>query len=267
MRKPIAIGFYPSDRSELKSLVTQLLKSKRKFKNAVACVVPHAGYVFSGDVAGEVYASIETKKRVFLIACPNHTGIGEPVALSLQDWETPLGVVKNAKLFTKELTVDESAHRYEHSLEVQLPFLQVRFQDFELVPICLAHLPFDKIETLAKKLTRENIFYIAISDFTHFAPSYGYMPFFHRDLRKNVEEVKKLDKKAISYLLNLDAHGFYEHVVKTRATICGFVPITLITLIAKELGARKGVLLKYKTSFDVRESADFVAYAGIVFTK
>ncbi len=266
MRTPVAIGFYPHDPSELRMLVERLLDQKVRKRKAIAAIVPHAGYEYSGKIAGATYAAIKTEHRIFCIACPNHTGLGKDVALSLQDWETPLGIVRNARLFANEIPVDESAHRYEHSLEVQLPFLQVKFGSFKLVPLCLSRVSFDELEELAEKVTREDLFYIASSDFTHFGSNYAYLPFFSPRLEENVKRVKELDMKAIEFIKRLDARGFYEHVVKSGLTICGFVPITLILLVAKRLGAKRATLIKYGSSFEVYPNESFVTYAGIIIS-
>ena len=263
MREPIAIGFYPGSKEELKNLVKKLLNQKVEKIETIAAIVPHAGYIYSGKTAGITYSSIQTEKRKFLIACPNHTGIGKEIALSLQDWSTPLGKVKINKEFGNKIQVDEKAHLYEHSLEVQLPFLQVLFKNFEIIPLCLAHLPFKKLKELSQILAKDDIFYIASSDFTHFGPNYGYMPF-NFEPEKNVREVKKLDMEAIKFIERLDAKKFYNFVLDKKLTICGFIPITLILLIAKKLGANKAKLIDYSTSFEISRDINFVTYAGIL---
>jgi len=263
MREPFAIGFYPMNKKDLENILKKLVNKKARKVKAVAAIVPHAGYLYSGKVAGKVYSSISTSNKKFLIACPNHTGLGEKIALSMQDWLTPLGMVKVNKEFANKLPVDENAHRYEHSLEVQLPFLQFIFKNFEIVPLCLSHLEFEEIEELAEILAKKDFFYIASSDFTHFGPNYGYMPFNFKP-EKNVERVKKLDMKAIKLIEKLNAKKFYELVLKENLTICGYIPITLILLIAKKLGAKKGKLIAYSTSFEVSRDLSFVSYAGIL---
>jgi hypothetical protein len=263
MRSPVAIGFYPADKKELENFVNELLKQKVEKRKAVAAIVPHAGYIYSGKVAGKVYSSILTESRKFLIACPNHTGMGKKVALSAQNWLTPLGEVRVNKDFANKVPVDEEAHFYEHSLEVQLPFLQVLFKDFEIIPLCLSHLEFSEIEKLAEILTKNDIFYIASSDFIHFGPNYGYMPF-NLTPEENVKKVEELDKKAIKFIEKLDAKGFYNFVREKKLTICGMVPITLILLIAKNLGAKEGKLIAYSTSFEIHRNINFVSYAGIL---
>jgi hypothetical protein len=277
IRQPTAIGFYPDNKTELREIVTKLLSHKmRKFK-AKSIIVPHAGYIYSGEVAGVTYASIETDKKKILIACPNHTGLGENIALSTKDWQTPLGIVENAREFIGEIPISEEAHMYEHSLEVQLPFLQIMFKNFKLIPLCLSYVPFEILERLSETLTKEDIFYIASSDFTHFGPNYGYTPFNTYDIKQVLEKVREIDFEAIKFIEKLDAYGFYNYVLGNRLTICGFIPITLILLISKKLGAKKAKVIRYATSYDVTnyrgrfmgkgrwvKDINFVTYAGIV---
>ncbi len=264
LRHPVATGFYPEDEEELRKTVTKLLSFRAKKVKAKSIIVPHAGYLYSGEVAGATYASIETDKRKILIACPNHTGLGKQIALSASDWQTPLGVVENAHEFVGEIPVSEEAHLYEHSLEVQLPFLQVLFNDFKLIPLSLSFVQFETLEELSEKLAKRDIFYIASSDFTHFGPNYNYTPFDVRDVKRVLEKVREIDFEAIKFIEKLDAKGFYHHVLENRLTICGFVPITLILLISKKLGAKRAKVVKYATSYEVTKDVNFVTYAGIV---
>jgi len=260
MRYPAAIGFYPGNKEELISLIKKFITNDEKI-NAKAAIVPHAGYIYSGSVAGKVYSKLKTDKKTFLIAGPNHTGIGKKIALSQEDWLTPLGVVKT-KRFNK-LEIDESAHIYEHSIEVQVPFLQLLFKNFEILPICLSYLSFKEIEEIVEKLIDEEFFYVASSDFTHYGPMYDYEPF-SGSRKKILEEVRKIDRKAINFIEKLEARKFYNFVLEKNLTICGFIPITLILLIAKKIGAEKGILVKYSTSYEITKNSSFVAYAGII---
>jgi len=263
MRMPVAHGFYPSKPEVLRNRVNELLNRGLKKEKAFGAIAPHAGYEYSGWVAGATYSSVETEKRRFMIFCPNHTGYGLPVSLSQENWQTPLGVVEVDKSFGEKIPVNEDAHRYEHSLEVQLPFLQVLFGDFKLIPICLSHLSLDKIEELSKQLVDKDIFYIASSDFTHFGPMYGYMPVDRGD-EENLKYVESMDRRAIDLICKIRPEKFYEMVTKEGLTICGFVPITLMLFISRELGAKKGKLIKYSTSYETNPNPSFVSYAGIL---
>ena len=262
MREPAAEGFYPFSKPALQSQVSELLVSAEKRK-AIGIIAPHAGYAFSGSVAGKTYASVSEFSKTIMLFGPNHTGFGQAISLSAAVWRTPLGIVKTDRRFEKVLPVSESAHEYEHSIEVQLPFLQSLLKDFSIVPVALSHLSLQQIEELAGKLAGREIFYIASSDFTHFGPNYSYMPVRKSD-KENLSYVKELDMKAIDMILKIQPAKFYNFVTENEMTICGFVPITLLLFIARKLGAKRGFLVDYKTSYEVQPSSSFVAYAGIL---
>jgi AmmeMemoRadiSam system protein B len=268
MRRSIAIGFYPGDKNRLESVVSDFLvsaKSGKIIKKPLGIIAPHAGYEFSGSVAGAVYAS-KTEKKNFFIFGPNHTGYGTNVAGSIDLWSTPLGEIKTNKEFIKkaEIEVDEIVHKYEHSIEVQLPFLQVLYKNFNFVPICLQHIDLNDIKEIAKRVTDSNSFYIASSDFMHFGPNYGYAPFSGK-IQEQLKWVKERDNEMIELICKIKPEEFYESILGNGYTICGFVPITLLLFVMKNTGAKKGTLVAYKTSYDVYPNSSFVSYAGIVF--
>lgn len=269
MRKPIAIGFYPDNKGDLGKQVAGFLQSEKKIK-ALGLVAPHAGYQFSGDVAGATFSSVITKSKNFVIFCPNHTGHGSTIALSNEDWQTPLGIVKINKDIVRELSrdieIDENAHMYEHSVEVQLPFLQMLYNKFTIVPLCLGHLTYIDIEKLADVFINncKDSFFIASSDFIHFGSMYGYIPV-TGNIEQQLRWVKDKDIEMVNMICKLDAKKFYETVTENHYSVCGFIPITLLLLIIKKLGAKNGTLIKYKTSYAVQPSSSFVSYVGIVF--
>jgi hypothetical protein len=262
MREPAAEGFYPFSKTALQKQVSEFLASSEKRK-AIGLIAPHAGYAFSGSVAGKTYASVSEFKKTIMLFGPNHTGFGQAISLSTDDWKTPLGIVKTDSRFEKILPVSESAHEYEHSIEVQLPFLQALLKDFKIIPAALSHLPLQQIEELAGKLAGREIFYIASSDFTHFGPNYSYMPVRESD-SENLKYIKEMDMKAIDFILKIQPEKFYNFVTENEMTICGFVPITLLLFICRKLGAKRGFLVDYKTSYEVQPSSSFVDYAGIL---
>ena len=268
MREPVAIGFYPGDKKQLESAVKKLLVPKQEIKNSLGIISPHAGYIYSGAVAGEAFASAKTDKKNFILMGPNHTGIGSPASLSAENWKTPLGEVRvNSELverFSRSLRVDESAHRNEHSLEVQLPFIQAMYSNPQIVPLCLAHIGFSEIEKLAYNMLDENSFYIASSDFIHFGSNYGYVPV-SGSMKVQLGWTKSVDKRLIELICELKARDFYTEIIENSYTVCGFIPITLMILIMKKLGAKRGHLIDYRTSYDVQPSDSFVSYAGIAF--
>jgi hypothetical protein len=286
-RRAIVSGqFYANSEKELKEEIKKCFLSKFGIGNLpkisekeklIGVVSPHAGYFFSGACASHAYYRISQSKKpdVFVILGINHSGIGKSAATSLYTWETPLGDIEIDKDFTNALVqnsiveIDETANQYEHSIEVQLPFLQFLFKDLKFCPICLQSLSFEECEKIANEIikakeeTKKNILVIASSDFTHYGYSYGYLPF-----SGSIDEVKEklyeLDRNAIDAILKLDAKKFYEMVIKKEMTICGFVPITILILLSKKLGARNAELLKYYTSGDViGDYGNAVGYASI----
>lgn len=253
-----AIGFYPSNRDELKGMLDNFVKADHK--KGVGGVVPHAGYVFSGSVAGKVYGNLEKKKRIIVIG-PNHWGVETFVDTGV--WRTPLGKVELDEEFIKNLDMPKH-DSMEHSIEVQVPFLQYVFRDFKLVPIVVGRMDEDEINNLARVLTNKESLYIASSDFIHYGPHYGYEP----AGSGNVEWVRNVDQKLIQAICNMDENSFFLDISKNHYTVCGFVPITLVVKILKNVYKNiKGILMDYKTSHEVQPSDSFVSYTGIVFVQ
>ncbi|MDD5317827.1 MAG: MEMO1 family protein [Candidatus ainarchaeum sp.] len=274
MRNPAVSGtFYPSRKQELEGLISECF-AKEAGKPApgggpglAAVVSPHAGYVYSGWVAAFAFREIARAFKsppVFVIAGPNHTGIGSPVAMSRQDWQTPLGVAKNDSELGKAIKdnsrlidFDESAHEFEHSVEVQIPFLQYVYGQAEIVPICMGRQDLaaarDLAEAVAKakaELKREAVL-IASSDFTHF---------------ESAESALARDAPAIEMLEKLDAEGFERARERKNASICGHGPITAAIHYARLAGCSKGELLKYANSGDVTgDYGQVVAYCSAAF--
>jgi AmmeMemoRadiSam system protein B len=267
MRSPIALGFYPFGKEELEKQVRKYLVSEKEV-HAMGLIAPHAGYEFSGSVAGATFKTAKTYKQRFVLLGPNHSGYGPAVAASKEEWKTPLGTVKPdtalIKRLNEKIRIDESAHLYEHSLEVQIPFLQILYNNFSILPVCLGHVGFDELEKLSEYLAFDDCFYVTSSDFIHFGPNYGYTPV-SGTIDDQLRWVKNRDKELADAICRLEAKRFYQSVVSNGYTVCGFVPITLLMLIMKKLGAKKGNLIKYKTSYDVHPDSSFVSYVGIVF--
>jgi AmmeMemoRadiSam system protein B len=267
LRLPAVAGrFYPAGRDELAHQVEDLSHSDASVERirALASLVPHAGYLYSGHVAGAVYARLKLPRR-FLILGPRHFPQGEALAiLSEGAWQTPLGEAQIDSALAAKLRhafpllrEDDVAHRAEHSLEVQIPFLQVLADDFRFVPIALGTTRLGALEELglaiAKVLAeeKEETLIIASSDMNHYESD-------------PITRVK--DKKAIDKLLALDARGLYETVRSIGISMCGYGPAVVMLTAIKELGATRAELVRYATSGDV--SGDFdevVGYAGIIF--
>ncbi len=262
MRKAIVAGqFYPRDKVALGEEIKNYTK-KKPDSSIKAAIVPHAGYMFSGKCAGEVY-SLLPEAGTYVIIGVNHNALGKDIAVSLEDFETPLGIVENDKELGKgmlnKLAVenDDKSHEFEHSIEVQLPFLQVTQKNFKILPIILKNYDLQickqiakAIVDLARKLKRK-IIVIASSDFTHAGPGYGFFG--------SID----IDKEAIDKILKFDTKGFMEIAEKT--TICGAGAIAVTIEASKLLGAKKAKLLNYYTSVEIMPSENKVGYAGIVF--
>lgn len=296
IRKPVVAGmFYPQTKQELINEIelcfssdlgpgiAELNRSEKlqEFEKSkvIALISPHAGYVFSGPCAAhgfyEVYHSsnkeLTENQRCVVILGVNHTGLGSS-GISLLDFETPLGVVKNNRWLSQELNklskvpLDEAPHIYEHSIEVQLPFLQYIFENrFTLIPIIVdADADFNAIGNALFQIKNKckEFIVIASSDFTHYGFDYHYIPFGENA----TEKVKEDDLETIKVILKKDSMKFLERA--NERTICGRYTITslleYVNNVEKE-GKVKGELLKYYLSNDIYPSQSFVGYASIVF--
>ncbi|MGQ0798386.1 MAG: AmmeMemoRadiSam system protein B [Methanobacteriota archaeon] len=241
-------------------------------RRLVGLVVPHAGYVYSGPIAAHSYAALadDGLRASYVVLGPNHHGAGAPLAIAQSDWQTPLGVVPvDPELFralaTPPLEDDPSAHRHEHSIEVQLPFLQVLSERSTFVPVCMAFQEYELAqevgEVVASAASYRDVLVIASSDFTHVGPQYYQMP--PRGTTAP-EYARKQDAKAIERILALDAKGFADRVRKDDISMCGHGPVAALLVAAKALGGKDAKLLKYGTSSDVSgDDTTAVGYAAI----
>ena len=264
IRQPAVAGrFYPDDSALLRRQVDGFISSRQEKIRALACVVPHAGYMYSGHVAGAVYGVLELPSR-FLLLGPRHFPRGERLAiLSEYDWHTPLGDARIDLPLATELrracpllSEDAVAHETEHSLEVQLPFLQRLAGDFTFVPIVLGTDRFDAFEALGHAVAQvvrdagEPVLIIASSDMNHYESD-------------AVTRVK--DRMAIDMILRLDPRGLYNTVRRESISMCGYGPTVTMLVAAKDLGASEAELIRYATSGDVNNDLEqVVGYAGIV---
>ena len=273
VRTPAVAGrFYPGRAEELLRDIRQYTSPvgtpvKTGRIAAIGCVAPHAGYIYSGGVAGAVYSRLEIPEHC-VILCPNHTGKGRPLAVMAHTtWQTPLGAVAaDAELAARllrrfpALEEDSAAHRGEHAIEVQLPFLQVHQPELNIVPIVIGTSDFDVLRGLGEALAdgtadlkekhQEKVLIVASSDMNHYESD-------------AVTRVK--DHKAIERVLAMDARGLWEVVLNEDVSMCGFGPTIVMLTAAKLLGAASATLVKYATSGDV--SGDYesvVGYAGIL---
>lgn len=264
MRSPAVAGqFYPRDPGDLRLQLDEFSKDVVSEElTALGAVVPHAGYVYSGAVAEEVYARLP-KRQTYVILGPNHHGLGAPVALSRESWRTPLGVVETDLEMAEALSgtiidQDESAHLHEHSIEVQLPFLQNRFTGFKILAIAMGlqdeETAVEVGEAVGKAALdlKRNCTFIASSDFTHYEPQ---------------ELARKVDANLIEAILRMDIPELYSRVYRYEATACGYGPIAAAITASRALGATSGKLLRYATSGDVTgDYSQVVGYGAIAFT-
>ena len=273
IRQPIVAGaFYPSDPSELSRLLDSLLgedlaPAAAPLPGPAGLVVPHAGYPYSGAVAGAGFRAIAERgspKTVILLGA-NHTGFGRTVSLGdYAGWETPLGVVRsNAELIRqlaeRGLPIDNSAFIREHSLEVELPFIVRLWGDsVTLVPICvLSSGDWGAYEEagrlIAEAVADRPILIAASSDFTHYEPD---------------RLARSLDRSAIEKILALDGEGFIEEWMRRRLSICGAGAIATLIAASERLELTGGTLLDYRTSGDATgDRSTVVGYAAISFLK
>lgn len=231
---------------------------------ALGLIVPHAGYAYSGAVAGATYASIELPRR-FVLLCPNHVGVGAPISIvSHGEWETPLGVVQVDQelaqaVKAESLLVQEcpDAHRNEHALEVQIPFLQYFLGDqFSFVPVSVGTRRFESLCELGGSLARavtaggEPAVFIASSDMNHF---------------ESAETTETKDRLAIESILELDSSRLRQVVEGYDISMCGYGPAVAVIEASKQLGASEAELIRYSHSGQVTgDDSNVVGYAGLV---
>jgi MEMO1 family protein len=263
VRMPAVAGqFYPGSKETLLRAIRSYTNYTGDKLRALGCVVPHAGYMYSGQVAGAVFSRLELPSR-FIILCPNHTGHGQPLAIMSEgSWLTPLGEVSvdeelaaALKQDMPDLTDDIDSQRHEHALEVQLPFLQTLKKNFSFVPITVGTSRYDALvavgDAIGRVMAAQNdpVMIIASSDMNHYESD-------------STTRVK--DRKAIDRVLALDPAGLYDVILNEHVTMCGFGPTIAMLTAAKALGAKKAELIKYATSADVSGDRDaVVGYAGM----
>jgi AmmeMemoRadiSam system protein B len=263
-RKPAVAGsFYPSQGAALRRMIASMIDPAVAKLQAKAVVSPHAGYMYSGPVAGAVYGSVQIPLEC-VILCPTHRGIRPMFALMSEgSWETPLGEVAIAsglaaaiKKQSSLIQEDAGAHGDEHSLEVQLPFLQYLRPDVTFVPLCVSHLAgWPELDALGRAVAagikdcRSEAMIVASSDMSHYISQ---------------ERAKKKDFLAIDRILDLDPRGLFDTVREQDISMCGYQPTVAALVAAKELGASRAELVKYQTSGDVTgDLSAVVGYAGI----
>lgn len=263
----VAGRFYPDDpddlRAEALAYLAQTNSTNQTPVRALGCIAPHAGYMYSGHVAGAVFARVEVPERC-IVMCPNHTGMGRALAIMSEGaWQTPLGEVaidaalaEALKARFPALQEDSAAHRAEHAAEVELPFLMLRQPELKFVPIALGTGQFEVLEQLGKALAdviavqNDSVLIVASSDMNHY---------------ESDVVTRAKDHRALERILSLDPRGLFDVVTQQNISMCGFGPAVAMLTAARQLGAKSAELVKYATSGDVSGDRNMVVgYAGIV---
>ena len=280
IRRPTQAGaFYEGDAESLKAQIESCFLhrfgsgklpkvEKRSLQSVVGLVCPHAGYMYSGPVAANAYyeLALDGKPDTVVVLGPNHTGYGSALALMDEGvWRTPLGdvevdgeVAREIVQETRLVDVDELAHRHEHSIEVQLPFLQYLYgNEFKFVPVCFQLQDLASAEevgnALVEVLAERNAVIIASSDFTHY---------------ESQTNASRKDNAALKAVEAMDAKQFLSIVETENVTACGYGPIATVITAAKGLLAKEAKLLRYKTSGDITgDTSSVVGYAAVSFKK
>jgi len=264
IRKPAVAGqFYPSSPKDLSEQISAYLDEQTEKVKAVGVVSPHAGIMYSGKVAGAVFSRIEMP-RTFILIGPNHTGLGRPVSMIASgEWELPTGELSideiiAGKLLRKCSIIEEDsiAHKMEHSLEVQLPFILQYTAAVNIVPITMMTDSLEACRAVGDAVAdvvieaEYPVTIVASSDMSHYVSDAA---------------AREKDKKAIDRIEALDPEGLYNTVREEGISMCGMIPVTTMLFAAKKIGAKESALVKYMTSGDVNGDYEYVVgYAGII---
>jgi AmmeMemoRadiSam system protein B len=269
LRSPAVAGqFYPGNEASLVKTLNDLIPDiqPEEKKEALAVISPHAGYIYSGGVAGETIGRVNVPRDVIILG-PNHTGHGATVALMDQGaWEMPMGEVPvNEELAAEiagsssQIQVDEVAHRFEHSLEVQIPFLQHMQKNLTIAPLVVSHVSYQTCVSVGNGLAEvikkygKPVLIVASTDMTHY---------------ESRESASSKDGMALERIKALDPEGLYKTVVGNRISMCGIMPTTVTLIAALALGAKKAELIRYTDSGEASgDTSKVVGYAGLVITR
>lgn len=263
VREPAVAGqFYPGSRSALEAAIREMT-GNGPAKSAIGVMVPHAGYMYSGTVAGSVFGSVELP-CCYVILGPNHTGIGPAASIMTSGvWRTPCGdsvidsALAGAILDNSDfLQDDDSAHMREHSIEVQIPFLQCLHEKAEFVPIALMSANPEICRDVghavaaAVRYSANPALLVASSDMTHY---------------ESQEQAKMKDELALQRIIELDPDGLMETVLGNEITMCGVAPVAAMLYACQELGATEVEMVRYRTSGDMTgDYSQVVGYAGLI---
>lgn len=259
----VAGTFYPANPSTLEKLIKEFSAPSEKKIKAFGVVSPHAGYIYSGSVAGKVYARIEIPDTVIVLG-PNHTGYGSKAGIISEgsfylpgfnmaiNQQVAQLIKKNSNIIEEDI----ESHTYEHSLEVQLPFIHYHNPSAQLVPICIMGRGYDFVNSIGNSIAKaikeygKDVLIVASSDMTHY---------------ESDTITRKKDNLAIQMVLNLDPLGLIKITNEKNITMCGVIPTAIMLTASKQLGAKKAELVDYKTSGEVTNDYDeVVGYAGLI---
>jgi AmmeMemoRadiSam system protein B len=263
-RKPAVAGqFYPQGKERLLKIISNLVDESKEKRDCIASISPHAGYMYSGKVAGETFSMISIPDTVVILG-PNHTGMGK--AFSIMDkgeWETPLGDIKIneelAKLILEEsllASIDHTAHLWEHSIEVQLPFIQFFNPNADFVPICIQKTNYEQLERFGEDLAEaikrygRKVLIVASSDMSHYIPK---------------DEAERKDWLALEKIEDINPKDLYDVVEREDISMCGIAPVVSTLSASRRLGAKGAKVVSYATSGDVTgDFTEVVGYAGVI---
>jgi AmmeMemoRadiSam system protein B len=266
IRRPAVAGrFYPSDPQTLRrDLQSYLAGAPIDALSVIGLVAPHAGYVYSGAIAGEAYRRIRIPSRVIVLS-PNHTGMGDPIAVtSCESWSTPLGDTRVDKELGRRFlelcplaSLDDLAHSREHAAEVHLPFLHFLQPHATVLPVVLGGLSYEEcrrtgeaVAQLVRETKEERPLIVASSDMNHY---------------ESAETARRKDGLALDCIRALDGGGLYESVQSNDISMCGVLPVTILLTAARVLGAKSAEVVRYGNSGDVNgDYESVVGYAGVL---
>lgn len=269
VRPPAVAGtFYSAKPDGLLRQIDESIDAEGESPSSfIAAVVPHAGLMYSGHVAGALYSRVRLPRR-HVILCPNHTGVGTAASINLEGrWRTPLGDVPIDTELARAISErcrfvqdDVRAHAREHSLEIQLPFLQHLVGELTFVPLCLALPTFEHCAELGRAIAAAMsdssqpgpIAILASTDLNHY---------------ENQETTLRKDQRAIDAILALDAAELWRRVRQEEISMCGYIPTCVAIIAAKELGATKARLVRHATSGDINgDYSGVVGYCSIIIS-
>lgn len=264
MRKPaVAHRFYEGNYERLKKQVSDFMLPEDEKVHCIAAIAPHAGFMYSGQVAGAVYSKI-APPEVFIIIGPNHSGFGPTVSVMTSgSWQMPWGesriseeIARKLKENSRLCKEDERAHRYEHSLEVQLPFIHTIAPEAQFIPLTMKRMSYSDCQELAEDIhktilsSEKKVLLVASTDMSHFEP---------HDITKDK------DQSAIEHIIALDAESLYNYVTNFNISMCGMVPTVVTIIVSKLRGAKQCQLIHYMTSGEISgDYASVVGYAGFI---